>query len=164
MSIDNHYPSAKVFHSISDRSQIGSKIRFRYGAKAYIPIDGGVIMVRERHENGLPFWTLPGGGILADETPEESLRRELREELQCETDINDKLATLPYRHRSEDNLVSIYHVFEGAMKSEPIANTEEGVFEVVTADPSSPPDTTLKEFKNRLPTLMERVSVEAPAR
>lgn len=56
--------------------------------------DGRVLLARRapgRAEAGL--WEFPGGKVEPDETPEDSLRRELREELGLEVGVGELLAT-----------------------------------------------------------------------
>jgi len=38
--------------------------QYRRGVKALIERDGAVLLVQERHDDGTPFWTLPGGGVV----------------------------------------------------------------------------------------------------
>jgi 8-oxo-dGTP diphosphatase len=54
----------------------------RKRAAAVIVRDGRVLMVHERSRRatGGEWWTLPGGGIEPDESPEQALRREVLEE------------------------------------------------------------------------------------
>lgn len=42
--------------------------------------DEAILMVRHTHD-GLDYWTLPGGGVDAGETPEHAIVREVREEV-----------------------------------------------------------------------------------
>ena len=60
--------------------------------------DGRVLLARrapDRNQGGL--WEFPGGKIEAGETPEESLVRELREELSLEIEVREPLAQVSGR-------------------------------------------------------------------
>src|SRR5919112_6885856 len=59
-----------------------SRVDERKRAAAVIVRDGRVLMVHERSRlaTGGEWWTLPGGGIAPDESPEQAVRREVLEE------------------------------------------------------------------------------------
>ena len=119
----------------------------RTGAKALVTSDRAVLLVRERHADGSPFWTLPGGGVAAHETPAEGLRRELAEELHCRARVADPVTTFWYAHDSHTAEVSAYTVFDCALLSEPVPNPGEGVFESRWVEPDSVPAATLPQVR-----------------
>ncbi|MBI4979279.1 MAG: NUDIX hydrolase [Spirochaetes bacterium] len=47
--------------------------------------DNSILMVRHEH-SGRSYWTLPGGSVEADETPEAAVKRELKEETTIEAE------------------------------------------------------------------------------
>ncbi|WP_181905791.1 NUDIX domain-containing protein [Microbacterium bovistercoris] len=52
--------------------------------------DGRIILIKRTRAGHAPYWTTPGGGMaLSDATPEDALRRELREELGAEAWIGE---------------------------------------------------------------------------
>jgi len=119
----------------------------RVGSKALVTSDRAVLLVRECHSDGTPFWTLPGGGVCTHETPTEGLRRELVEELGCRARVSDRVSTFWYAHDSLDATVSVYTVFDCSLLSEPAPNHDEGVFEAQWAEPDSLPPATLPQVR-----------------
>lgn len=56
-----------------------------------------ILMVRHR-ENDREYWTLPGGGVEAGETPEQAVVREMREETGLDAEVVRFLFAEDYRH------------------------------------------------------------------
>lgn len=126
---------------------VAGRFRPRSGAKALATSDCAVLLVRERHSDGTPFWTLPGGGVCAHETPTEGLRRELAEELDCRARIDDPVSTFWYAHDSLDASVSVYTVFDCSLLTEPEPDPAEGIFEARWAEPDALPPATLPQVR-----------------
>lgn len=63
-------------------------------------VQEGVVLCAQRGPAGaLPgMWEFPGGKIEADETPQEALRREIEEELDCTIEVGDKIATTTHEY------------------------------------------------------------------
>ena len=71
---------------------------------AIIERDGRYLLARRAPEKNLAgFWEFPGGKIEANETPEDCLIRELREELHLETRVLEHFCN------------SVYHYEKGAI-------------------------------------------------
>ena len=59
--------------------------------------DGNRILVTQRGYGPYKdFWEFPGGKVEADESPEDALRREIKEELNAEIQISEYLTTIEY--------------------------------------------------------------------
>ncbi|MBT2582604.1 (deoxy)nucleoside triphosphate pyrophosphohydrolase [Planococcus sp. ISL-109] len=63
-------------------------------------IDGERILCAKRGmEKSLPgLWEFPGGKIEQGETPQESLKREIQEEMHCEVEIGEKVEHTRYEY------------------------------------------------------------------
>ena len=137
--------------SASRQETVGETLTGRFeprtGAKALVTSDRAVLLVRERHSDGSPFWTLPGGGVYAHETPTEGLRRELAEELACRARIHEPVSTFWYAHDSLDASMSVYTVFDCSLLSRPAPNPDEGLFEAQWREPDALPSATLPQVR-----------------
>ena len=122
-------------------------LRIRQAAKAAILSDESYLLVMERHADGTPFWTFPGGGVNENESLEEGLRREIREEIDCQVVIGDRTGTVWYAHTTRARTISAYTAFECSIISEPEPNSEEGIFEYRWARPEEFPPRTIPQIR-----------------
>lgn len=68
-----------------------------------------VLAARRGPDKALPgFWEFPGGKIEAGETPEESLARELEEELLCQAAVGAHITTTEYEYDFGIVILSTY--------------------------------------------------------
>jgi 8-oxo-dGTP diphosphatase len=134
---------ATVDHQARSRETAVHQLQVRRGAKALVTSSDRVLLVRERHADGTPFWTLPGGGAYRNESLADALRREMAEELRCGCVVGKPLDSFWYVHRSRDRTVSIYTVFGCALGSRPYPATDERVEDSRWVDPATLPGRTL---------------------
>ena len=123
--------------------------QYRHSAKALMTSGDAVLLVKEYHSDGTPFWTLPGGGVRPDESLAEGLHRELQEELDChDVVIGEQAGHVWYAHRSRAGTISLYTVFECQALSEPTPNETEGVTEIRWVRPETLPPETLPQVRS----------------
>lgn len=122
----------------------------RRGAKALVAAASRVLLVRERHADGRPFWTFPGGGARPREPLGDTVRRELEEELGCVAVVDSPVSSFWYAHLSAPSTVSVYIVFDCAVASDIRPVRSEGVFESRWVDPDRPPARTLPQVRHFL--------------
>lgn len=102
---------------------------FYVGIKGVIVQDSKVLLLRANHKNGRSdMWEVPGGRIDGDETIEQALRRELKEELPNIYSIKVGKVLDTYRlHRDIDgdrSLVLIFYRVSAKFKDEPQLSDE----------------------------------------
>jgi len=138
-------PSASEPHRPADSPAVP---QYRRGAKARITSGDAVLLIKERHTDGTPFWTLPGGGVRPEESLVEGLCRELREELGCRSPVvGERAGRMVYAHHSEPHRVSLYTVFDSRLQSEPRPNRVEGIESCRWIRPDAVPPRTLPQVR-----------------
>lgn len=123
----------------SDESVV---LQIRRGVKALATTPRRVLLVRERHADGTPFWTLPGGGAHYGEATGDTLRRELIEELRCRCTVRGVTGSFWYVHHSIYQTVSVYMVLRCTLLGDPSPVVGE-VHDARWVRPSELPPTTL---------------------
>ena len=80
--------------------------------------DGARVFATQRgYGDYKDYWEFPGGKIEAGETPQETLRREIREELDTQIAVGDHLMTVEYDHPGFHLVMDCYwaSVVEGGL-------------------------------------------------
>jgi 8-oxo-dGTP diphosphatase len=119
----------------------------RRGVKALVASADRVLLVREQHADGTPFWTLPGGGAHPGESIGSTLQREVTEELRCPCVVGDPVASFWYVHQSLRQMASVYTVCACQLAGEPTPARDE-VAEVRWVRPSELPSRTLPQVRS----------------
>lgn len=119
----------------------------RQGAKAVVVSASRTLLVKEQHDDGGTFWTLPGGGVDPGESAAKGLKRELREELQCDSVVGDAVSTFCYAHSSSPGTVSRYVVFACGLISEIQPVRGEGILAAAWMAPEDLPPTVLPQVR-----------------
>ncbi len=90
-------------------------------AAALLENDGFVLICQRRAGQAHPLkWEFPGGKVEPGETPDQALRRELREELGIEAEIGAEITRYEYVYPGKQPIVLIfYHVqrFQGQIRN-----------------------------------------------
>ncbi|MEF8821611.1 MAG: NUDIX hydrolase [Halovenus sp.] len=126
-------------------------VPFRRGAKALITAGSRVLLVKERHSDGAPFWTLPGGGVEGAESKVTALRRELAEELRCQATVGQSITHFWYSHTSVDKF-TLCTVFDCSLLSSLTPNLGEGIYDMQWARPGELPASTLLQVRHVVET------------
>lgn len=75
---------------------------------AVIIRDGKVFATQRGYGEWKGWWEFPGGKIEEEETPEEALKREIREELATDIDVGELLTTVEYDYPKFHLTMSCY--------------------------------------------------------
>jgi 8-oxo-dGTP diphosphatase len=77
---------------------------------AVIERDGLVLIGQRRREDRHPLkWEFPGGKVEDGETPQEALRRELREELAIEAEIGPEISRYEFQYPGRSRVLLIFY-------------------------------------------------------
>jgi len=120
-----------------------SPARFRIGVFAVIERDGQYLLARRAD---IGWWNLPGGGLEYDETPEEGLAREVREEIGAEIEVARLVGVYAKPQKREIVLCYLCHL----SPTSPAPGTSEEVGEVAWFMPEHLPDGLLPKHRRRL--------------
>lgn len=116
--------------------------RLRIGAKGLITRQDRVLLIKERHADGSPFWTIPGGGVESSESLSDCLRREIEEEIQCQSAVRRVVDGFVYHHTSRPT-TTVYTVFDATLERDPEPNPAERIVDHAWRTPTNLPSTTL---------------------
>jgi len=119
----------------------------REGAKALISSGERVLLIKERHSCGTPFWTLAGGGFEPEESHAEAIEREVAEELGSRVVVGDPVTSVLYAHHTSD-VVSKYTIYECVLTSAPDTNPAEGILDAQWVRPDEMPPETLPQIRS----------------
>lgn len=114
----------------------------RLGAKGLITAGDRVLLIQERRPDGSSFWTIPGGGVKAEESLPECLRREVDEEIRCGVNVGEVTGSYVYTHTSRP-VTTLYAVFEVTLNAAPAPNADERIVNHGWWTPEDLPTTTL---------------------
>lgn len=90
-----------------------------YVVGAVIVDSGKVFCAQRGSDKTLPeFWEFPGGKIEKGESPEEALKREIYEEMQCEIEVGKKVEHTIYEY--DFCIVHLTTYFCNLIKGEPV--------------------------------------------
>lgn len=127
-------------------------VGIRRAAKALITAGDRILLVKERHEDGTPFWTLPGGGLEPDESETQALKREVAEELRCRVDVLERETSVLYAHSSSERL-SQYVVYRCRLATTPTPNLADGILDYQLVKPGEITPSTLPQVRYLCDTL-----------
>lgn len=83
--------------------------------------EGTVLCAQRGPDGALPgSWEFPGGKIEARETPQQALRREIREELDCAIEVGEKIITTT--HEYDFGVVTLTTYFATLVSGQPTAS------------------------------------------
>lgn len=128
---------------MSDESRPAEKPRFRVSVFAVIERDGRYLLARR---SDIPWWNLPGGGLEYDESVEEGVAREVREEIGAEVEVLRLVGVYSKPRKREVVLTFLCRLRPGS----PEPGTSEEVARVAWFLPAELPDDLLPKHRQRL--------------
>lgn len=98
---------------------------YRVSVKALIVNDNHQVLAVNERGNG---WDLPGGGLEWNETAQQALARELREEIGCSSDIETHPVLISPAHAHAHNQHVLWIVYRAQIKPTEFSETETARF------------------------------------
>ncbi len=93
---------------IGKREQLDTKYRVRKSARAVLVNEKGEVAIQHL---AIPnYYKLPGGGVEQGESLEEALKREIKEEVGCDCEIEKEVGVI-IEYRNEMNLLHISYCY-----------------------------------------------------
>jgi 8-oxo-dGTP diphosphatase len=140
--------------SLTDKfEQLGSKYELRKSARAIVINERG--QMATQYLNTYAYHKLPGGGVDQGETIEQTLKREVLEEVGCDCEITQELGII-IEYRNEYKLLHISYGFAAKVIGEIGAPAlEEGEIEEGQETLWLPPAEVLEKMKNDKPGKFE---------
>jgi len=90
-------------------------------AAALIESGGRVLICQRRPDQSHPGkWEFPGGKVEPGESPEQALRRELREELGIEAETDSEITRYEFRYPGRDPILLVFYRvirYEGVLRT-----------------------------------------------
>jgi 8-oxo-dGTP pyrophosphatase MutT (NUDIX family) len=127
-------------HDTTDKVE---KPRFRIGVFAIVEREGHYLLA---HRSDIDWWNLPGGGLEYDETLEEGLAREVREEVGCTIEIERLVGVYSKPRKREVVMTFLCHLTHES--AEP--GTSDEVSKVAWFLPSEFPANLLPKHRQRI--------------
>jgi 8-oxo-dGTP diphosphatase len=114
------------------------------GASGIVVRDESVLMIRQRRPYGV-HWEFPSGYYEPGESFEETAAREVLEETAIAVEVGELVCTMVWRreHDRRQNLLAFFVATPLDPAQEPRAQTEEGIEDVLFADPRDLPVTEI---------------------
>ncbi len=136
------------------------------GVGAVIVVDGKVVLIRRRFEPLKGQWSLPGGAVELGETLEDSIAREIREEIGLDIEVGPVIEVFDRIMKDAESRVEYHYVLVDYL-CWPIAGELRAGSDVDAAVLVDPSELEAYQLTNKATAVIERalrLARECPAR